>query len=93
MVPMADLTTALLRGAWGALGGAADRPELVEVKGDGAGLLHSTLPVLPAMVAAVATSTLAASVLTGAPVRERPRAGGHRRRSRRRGRPKRAPCA
>jgi hypothetical protein len=63
---MADLTTVLLREAWGALGGAADRLELVEVTGDGAGLLPSTLPALPAMVAAVATSTLAASVLTAA---------------------------
>lgn len=63
---MAARTTLMLREAWAALGGAADLLELVEVTGNGAGLLPSTLPALPAMIAAVATSTLAASELTAA---------------------------
>jgi hypothetical protein len=56
----------LLDEAWAALGGERDLLELVTVTGDGEGLLASRLPVLPAMVAAVAASTLAASVLDAA---------------------------
>lgn len=66
------MTFVLLRDAWAALGGEMDQLDLVEVRGDGAGLLPSTLAALPAMVAAVAASTLAASVLDAA------RSGGAR---------------
>jgi CoA transferase family III len=66
MTAVAGVTSALLREAWSALGGGMDLPALVELTGDGAGLLPSTLPVLPAMVAAVSVSTLAASVLDAA---------------------------
>jgi len=58
-----DVTGRLLREAWSALGGEMNLLGLVETTGDGAGLLPSTLPVLPAMLAAAAASTLAASVL------------------------------
>ena len=64
--PVSDVTSRLLGEAWVALGGERELIELVTVMGDGAGLLPSTLPVLPAMVAAVATSTLAASALDAA---------------------------
>lgn len=57
---------ALLRAAWSALGGDADLLTLVEVTGDATGLLPSVLPVMPAMIAAVSASTLAASVLGAA---------------------------
>jgi crotonobetainyl-CoA:carnitine CoA-transferase CaiB-like acyl-CoA transferase len=56
----------LLREAWAALGGEEDLIELVTVRGDGEGLLPSTHAALPAMLAAVAASTLAASVLDAA---------------------------
>jgi CoA-transferase family III len=63
---MAEVTSDLLRDAWAALGGDSDLPELVTVTGEQAGLLSSTLAALPAMLAAVAASTLAASVLDAA---------------------------
>jgi hypothetical protein len=64
VTPEADVTDRLLRAAWSALGGDADLLDVVEVTGDDdAGLLPSTYAVLPAMVAAVCASTLAASVL------------------------------
>jgi hypothetical protein len=66
MTSVADVTFALLREAWSALGGGTDLLALVDLTGDGAGLLPSTLPALPAMVAAVSVSTLAASVLEAA---------------------------
>lgn len=62
---MYDLTSMLLREAWAALGGEDDLAGIVNVEGEGDGLLPSTLPALPAMLAAVGTSTLAASVLDG----------------------------
>jgi predicted RNA-binding Zn ribbon-like protein len=58
-----EVTSGLMREAWVALGGEPDLLELVTVTGDQAGLLSSNLPALPAMLAAVAVSTLAASVL------------------------------
>lgn len=62
-----DGTSELLTTAWQALGGDAALLDLVEVRGgDPGGLLPSIWPALPAMVAAVACSTLAASVLDGA---------------------------
>jgi hypothetical protein len=61
--PVSDVTLTLLRDAWAALGGESDLPETVTVTGSEEGLLPSTLPALPAMLAAVAASTLAASVL------------------------------
>ena len=57
---------ALLRQAWSALDGDPTMLDLVEVVGDGPGLLPSTLAVMPAMTAAVSASTLAASVLDAA---------------------------
>jgi crotonobetainyl-CoA:carnitine CoA-transferase CaiB-like acyl-CoA transferase len=63
----ADVTDRLLQAAWSALGGDASDLDLVEVTGNpDAGLLPSTFAVLPAMVAAVCASTLAASVLDAA---------------------------
>ena len=59
-------TSELLSTAWQALGGDDALLDLVEVTGDPGGLLPSIWPALPAMVAAVACSTLAASVLDGA---------------------------
>jgi CoA-transferase family III len=61
-----DMTSALLGDAWGALGGELDLLGAVTVSGDRAGLLPAALPALPAMLAAVAASTLAASVLDAA---------------------------
>jgi hypothetical protein len=61
-----DPTVALLEAAWAALGGEMDLLELVDVRGDRAGLLPSRLAAQSAMVAAVAVSTLAASVLDAA---------------------------
>lgn len=55
----------LLRQAWTALGGEPAVLELVEFTGEGRGLLPSALAAMPAMTAAVAASTLAASVLDG----------------------------
>ncbi|MHB8186593.1 MAG: hypothetical protein ACYDDU_11025 [Dermatophilaceae bacterium] len=66
MTPVADVTNGLLRVAWSALGGDVGLLDLVEVTGNDAGLLPSTFAVLPAMVAAVSASTLAASVLDAA---------------------------
>jgi CoA-transferase family III len=63
VTPETDVTNRLLRVAWAALGGDASLLDLVEVRGIDAGLLPSTFAVLPAMVAAVTASTLAASVL------------------------------
>ena len=63
VTPETDVTNRLLRVAWSALGGEASLLDLVEVRGIDAGLLPSTFAVLPAMVAAVAASTLAASAL------------------------------
>jgi hypothetical protein len=60
---LSDVTSGLLRDAWAALDGEPDLLELVTVTGDEAGLLPSTFAALPAMLAAVAASTLAASVL------------------------------
>lgn len=56
----------MLNEAWAALGGDAELLDLVMVTGDATGLLPSPLPVMPAMTAAVAASTLAASVLDAA---------------------------
>ncbi len=58
-----DGTDALLQQAWTTLGGDPAALDLVELTGDGAGLLPSALAAMPAMAAAVAASTLAASVL------------------------------
>lgn len=66
MPALSEVTSGLLRDAWTALEGDPDLLELVTVTGNGAGLLSSTLAALPAMLAAVAASTLAASVLDGA---------------------------
>src|SRR5450755_1428543 len=66
MPALSEVTSGLLRDAWMALEGDPDLLELVTVTGNGAGLLSSTLAALPAMLAAVAASTLAASVLDGA---------------------------
>jgi len=60
------LTSALFGDAWAALGGERDLLESVTVTADQDGLLASTLPAMPAMLAAVAASTLAASVLDAA---------------------------
>jgi hypothetical protein len=59
-----DVTSAMLAEAWAALGGDSDLLDLVRVTGDGDGLLLSTHAALPAMLAAVSASTLAASVRT-----------------------------
>ena len=56
----------LLGDGWRALGGESELLELVSVTGDQAGLLPSTRAALPAMLAAVSASTLAASVLDAA---------------------------
>ena len=61
-----NLTDLLLRQAWAALDADPAYLELVEFTGDGTGLLHSTHAALPAMSAAVAASTLGASLLDGA---------------------------
>jgi len=65
-VPGADPTALLLRSAWAALEGDEADLDLVEVIGDGSGLLPSAYAALPALTASVAASTLAASVLDGA---------------------------
>src|ERR1700723_3801073 len=62
---MSKMTSGLLSDAWAALEGEADLLELVTVSGNAEGLLPSRLAALPAMLAAVAASTLAASVLDG----------------------------
>ncbi len=72
MTSVAETTRVLLGEAWSALGGEADLLDLVTVTGDGAGLLPSRLAALPAMVAAVSASTLAASVLDSARCGGRP---------------------
>src|SRR5664280_1382505 len=66
VTPVSDTTNRLLRVAWSALNGDASLVDLVQVKGNDAGLLPSTFAVLPAMVAAVSASTVAASVLDAA---------------------------
>jgi hypothetical protein len=58
-----DKTDCLLQQAWSALGGDPALLDLIEMTGDGTGLLPSMLAAMPAMTAAVAASTLAASVL------------------------------
>jgi hypothetical protein len=60
-----DTTDLLLAAAWSSLGGDPALLELLELVGDGTGLLPSTLAAMPAMTAAIAASTLAASVLDG----------------------------
>ena len=60
------MTDPLLLEAWSALGGEPGLLDLVEVGGNGAGLLPSRLAALPAMVAAVSAATLGASVLDAA---------------------------
>jgi hypothetical protein len=62
-VRIEDATGVLLRQAWSAMKADPGALELVQVTGQRAGLLPSTLAALPAMTAAVAASTLAASVL------------------------------
>ncbi|HEX6967987.1 MAG TPA: CoA transferase [Micromonosporaceae bacterium] len=59
-------TSPLLATAWSALGGDERLLELVEVTGESAGLLPSTLAARPAMLAAVSASTLAAAALDAA---------------------------
>ncbi|HEV3033216.1 MAG TPA: CoA transferase [Solirubrobacteraceae bacterium] len=66
MSAVSAVTSVLLDEAWAALGGERDQLGLVTVTRDGECLLPSRLPVVPAMVAAVAASTLAASVLDAA---------------------------
>jgi len=66
MEAVTDPTRAMLREAWDALGGPAGMCELVEITGDPRGLLPSRLPALPAIVAAVSASTLAAALLESA---------------------------
>jgi len=66
MTVAGNVAEVLLSEAWSALGGDAELLQLVEARGDGAGLLPSTLPALPALVAAVSASTLAASLLDAA---------------------------
>ena len=61
-----DPTSALLQMAWSALGGDPTNIALVDFEGEGSGLLPSASASLPAMSAAVAASTLAASVLDAA---------------------------
>ena len=58
-----DAASALFRQAWDALGGEPADVALVEFEGEGTGLLPSASASLPAMSAAVAASTLAASAL------------------------------
>jgi crotonobetainyl-CoA:carnitine CoA-transferase CaiB-like acyl-CoA transferase len=53
----------LMHQAWSSLGGDLELLDLVQVTGQPAGLLPSTLAALPAMTAAVAVSALAAAVL------------------------------
>lgn len=65
-VEQSAATKALLASAWVVLGGDRDLLGLVEVTGREVGLLSSSLQALPAMVAAVSASTLAASVLDAA---------------------------
>ena len=62
----AAVTSRLLFDAWAALDGNPELLELVTVTGDDEGLLPSSEPALPAMLAAVAASTLAASSLDAA---------------------------
>jgi len=63
MDAVSPVTADLLRSAWAALDGEPELLDLVEVTGSRPGLLSSTLAALPAMLAAVAASTLAAAVL------------------------------
>jgi crotonobetainyl-CoA:carnitine CoA-transferase CaiB-like acyl-CoA transferase len=56
-------TTSLLTGAWQALGGEGDLPAQVRFTPPPPDLLPSSLHALPAVVAAVGSSTLAAAVL------------------------------
>lgn len=58
-----DAIRLLMHRAWSALGGDPELLDLVQVSGQPAGLLPSTLAALPAMTAAVAVSALAAAVL------------------------------
>jgi crotonobetainyl-CoA:carnitine CoA-transferase CaiB-like acyl-CoA transferase len=60
-----EIAAALLDEAWAALGGPAARPALA-LTGQRPGLLPSSLAALPAMIAAVSASTLAAAVLDAA---------------------------
>lgn len=63
---VAGPTGVLLEQAWSALGGDSRLVDGVVLTGEEAGLLPSRLAALPAMVAAVSASTLAASVLDAA---------------------------
>jgi CoA-transferase family III len=63
---VSGVTSALLGEAWVALGGESELLGLVTAGEPGEGLLPSRLATLPAMLAAVSTSTLAASVLDAA---------------------------
>ncbi len=57
------MTDPLLRQAWSALDGESGLLDLVEVVGNGVGLLPSRLAALPAMIASVSAATLGAAVL------------------------------
>lgn len=63
---VAEAHQTLVRTAWSAVGGTEGLLELVTVHGQRPGLLSSRLPAQSAMTAAVAASTLAASVLDAA---------------------------
>lgn len=56
----------MLAQAWSAVGGRSPLVDLVTVTGERPGLLPSRLPAMSAMTAAIAASTLAASVLDAA---------------------------
>lgn len=61
--PLAPDTRALLQSAWSAIGGHSDVLNVLTVKGNAIGLLPSAVAAYPAMVAAIATSTLAIAIL------------------------------
>jgi crotonobetainyl-CoA:carnitine CoA-transferase CaiB-like acyl-CoA transferase len=65
-VTAADPTDLLLSQAWAALGADQADLGLITFTGDGHGLLPSNRAALPALTAAVATSTVAASLLDAA---------------------------
>jgi hypothetical protein len=58
-----DTSRTLLEGCWSALGGELRLLDRVTLTGGSTGRLPSRLPALPAMLAAVSASTLAAAVL------------------------------
>lgn len=61
--PLAPDTAELLQSAWNALGGPPDALSGLTVHGRTTGWLPSAIPAYPAMLAAVATSTLAISLV------------------------------